>query len=745
LLPRAGRLFFKKEVLSFSGPLDQLQLPVDLNKKLPLAWRMSLSLVPRENLPAWPAAGTVKSGSLAEQFLILRRRWLTFVLALILVPASAALVLALAGPHYTATGIMLYDPVDAPPPGQVPDDLGAQIQGSVVTSQAAIITSLPAAREIVTSLNLDADPEFNTALDRHVWSAWLPARPPSPDAVAGAVRDALTVAVPPNSSLITVSFASQNAGLAAAGANLAMQLYLGTQRDTAYANLTGEEAWIAAHDAALQAQLDATEAALAKARAAAGIVSGEQVSIATETASRLAASLVDAKANLAMDEARLASAGAGDAAAANAAIAPNILPLRDEAAELAAQINSLAGEYGASYPDLVAGRAKLAAIDAALAQETGRELDSAKADLAADQAQVATLQGAVDAAKKTAQSQDAETAPIRALEQTEATQKTLLGSMAQQASQLAQQAALTKPISTILSAAAPPDESSGPKRGQILAAAGVLGACLGVLLVQLSEHLDTTLRSGGELRTQTGLACLALVPQIKNPMTAPLLSPFSLFAEQLRILRTALTQTPETRIVAITAARPDEGKTTLTVALARGLAASGSRVLAIDGDVRQPSFDAIFGAGGGAGLTDFLAGAAALDDIIMQDALSPLHVIGAGRQGQDALSLFLSKTLPALLAQLRERYDFVLIDVPPAFALAEAGVIARLADGALLCVRWGKTPSRVVQAAIVLLAEAHVKIFGAALTRVHAGRHKRSGFADAEMYQPRYGGYFRGE
>ena len=387
--------------------------------------------------------------------------------------------------------------------------------------------------------------------------------------------------------------------------------------------------------------------------------------------------------------------------------------------------------------------APAAAIDAALAQETGRELDSAKADLAADQAQVATLQGAVDAAKKTAQSQDAETAPIRALEQTEATQKTLLGSMAQQASQLAQQAALTKPISTILSAAAPPDESSGPKRGQILAAAGVLGACLGVLLVQLSEHLDTTLRSGGELRTQTGLACLALVPQIKNPMTAPLLSPFSLFAEQLRILRTALTQHPETRIVAITAARPDEGKTTLTIALARALAASGSRVLAIDGDVRQPSFDAVFGAGGAAGLTDFLAGAAALDEIILQDALSPLHVIGAGRQGQDALSLFLSKTLPALLAQLRERYDFVLIDAPPAFALAEAGVIARLADGALLCVRWGKTPSRVVQAAIVLLVEAHVKIFGAALTRVHAGRHKRSGFADAEMYQPRYGGYFR--
>jgi capsular exopolysaccharide synthesis family protein len=211
----------------------------------------------------------------------------------------------------------------------------------------------------------------------------------------------------------------------------------------------------------------------------------------------------------------------------------------------------------------------------------------------------------------------------------------------------------------------------------------------------------------------------------------------------MRNLRTALTKTPEQKIIAITAARPDEGKTTLTVALARGLAAGGQSVLAIDGDVRQPSFDTIFGAGGALGLTDFLAGAASLDEIILADPLSPLHIIGAGRQGQDALSLFLSPALPALLAQLRDRYDLVLIDVPPAFALAEASVLASLADGALLCVRWAKTPGRVVQAAVLLLAEARVTLLGAALTRVNAARHKRSGFPDAEMYQPRYGGYFR--
>jgi succinoglycan biosynthesis transport protein ExoP len=83
------------------------------------------------------------------------------------------------------------------------------------------------------------------------------------------------------------------------------------------------------------------------------------------------------------------------------------------------------------------------------------------------------------------------------------------------------------------------------------------------------------------------------------------------------------------------------------------------------------------------------------------------------------------------------------MDVPPIFALAEARVLARVADCALLCVRWGKTPRRVVRAAITLLEEAGVNIIGAALTRVNAVQHGRSGFADAEIYQPRYGGFFR--
>jgi capsular exopolysaccharide synthesis family protein len=520
---------------------------------------------------------------------------------------------------------------------------------------------------------------------------------------------------------------------------------LNHQRDQSFAALTDAQDWLEIHSATEQAALDQTEVQLVQARASAGLVQGAQASLTTETASRLAASLVQAQADMAMSEARLQTAAAGgDAAAANAAIAPNLLPLREKQADLAAAVQSLSAQYGANYPALREAKSELDAISGEIDAETGRELDAAKADLAADRAQILTLQGALNAARGQEQAEDEESAPIRALEQRAEAGQDMLRAMTQQAGQLAQDASLTRPDARILSIAAVPSAPSTQHRVLILLSALGLGFCSGILLAGLRDALDTSLRSGTDMRALTGLPCFALVPEHPRPYMVALELPFSLYAEQLRALRTGLALTGgPCRIIAITAARPGEGKTTLTIALARSLAAAGLRVLAIDGDIRQPSFDPLFCAGGTPGLTDYLAGAALPAEIIMTDQLTGAKIMPAGTQAKAALSLFLSPALPQFLFMLREDFDVILIDVPPAFALAEGRVLARLADCALLCVRWGTTPRRVVRAAILLLEEAGVVLAGTALTRVNAAAHQKSGYADAEIYHPRYGGYFK--
>ena len=704
---------------------------------------MSLAL-PSHAIPASPG--------LAEQILKLRRRWRLIALCTLLVPGLAMLVLLCTQASYTASGILLYDPDNATVPGDstTPQDL--QNQDEVTASQSAVIASLPAARALAAQLNLAQRVEYNHTLAHRPWplSLWHRAKPPSADNVAEQARQNLNITVQPGSRVLTVTFTSTDPALAAAGVNLAMQLYLDHERDQSFASLTDAQSWLETHAATVQAQLDTTEAALAQARAAAGVVQGAQASLTTETASRLAASLVQAQADLAMNQARLSSAASGDAAAANAAIAPNLLPLRKEQADLNAQVQSLSQNYGPDYPDLQSARTQLGAITAEINAETGRELDAARAEVAADQAEVATLTTALAGARTESQTEDAESAPIRALEQRADASRDMLRSMTLQAGQLAQDASLTKPDARILSTAAQPTAPSTPRRGLILAAAVALGGCAGMLLAGLLDALDTSLRSGEDLRAALGLPCLALLPRTREPKQAALDAPFSLFAEQLRALRTGLGiaagagKIGAGKIIAISAARPGEGKTTATIALARSLAAAGLRVLAIDGDIRQPGFNQVFGCEGAPGLTDHLKGLAALDEIILTDTLSPLQIIPAGTQARAALSLFLSPALGESLNQLRPSFDVILLDVPPAFALAEGRVLARLADSALLCVRWGHTPRRVVLAAMVLLREAGVILEGAALTRVNVKAHGQSGYADAEIYQSRYSGYFGG-
>ncbi len=696
---------------------------------------------------ALPALAPPAGPHLADQVLRLRRRWKIILAATLLVPGITLANMLIMPTTYRATGILLYDPQAAITPGDdnnIPQD--AQNLDAVTASQGEIIASLPAAAQIAAALNLSKRPEFNPALrSRHFPFTLLGhPHPPSRADLAAATRRRLDISVMPGSRILKVSFTSTDPALAAAAANLAMRLYLDHERDQSFARLTDAQNWLETHSADMQTKLDKTETELARARAAAGVVQGTQASLSSETVSRLAASLVQAQADLAMNQARLKAATGGDAAAANAAIAPNLLPLRKEQADLTAKVKSLSGEYGPDYPPLADARARLASITAAIESETARELDAARADVAADKAEIGTLHGALLAARVQSQTEDEESAPIRALAQRAEAERDMLRAMTLQAGKLAQDASLTRPDARILSAAPVPTSPSTPHRGLILAAATLLGFCAGVLLAGLRDLLDTSLRSGEDIRAHLGLTCHSLLPETARPQLAALESPFSLYAEQLRALRTGLDLNPGAgKIVAITAARPGEGKTTLTIALARSLAASGMRVLAVDGDIRQPSFDPVFRCAGAPGLTDILAGLAAPEHVFIGDDMTGLKVLPAGTQAKAALSLFLSAALPAFLAQLRDQFDVVLIDVPPAFALAEGRVLARLADCALLCIRWGQTPRRVVHGAILMLREAGVALAGTALTRVNVQAHEKSGFADAEIYQPRYGGYFR--
>jgi capsular exopolysaccharide synthesis family protein len=428
-----------------------------------------------------------------------------------------------------------------------------------------------------------------------------------------------------------------------------------------------------------------------------------------------------------------------------------VVSLRAQQEQLSGQLQSLLSRLGPNHPDVVALRNQLADVQRAVGAETARVAAASEADVRTNRARVASLETALRDSQTQVDADAQAQVPLNAMQREADASRTLLQAVLESMQQTAQQAAIEKPDARVISAAVQPGSPSFPRIVPLLAAACGFGLFFGLLLVYLLELTDRTFRSGDDVRDVLGMPCFALVPQLgarelgrSRVEDYVAHKPFSPFAEQMRALYAGIWLGSERpRAIAVTAARPAEGKTTVALSLARAIASTGESVVLLDCDVRQPEIGRLINEPEAKGLVDCLQGRADLAAVIRRDPLSKLDIVPAGAVDAGSLGLFMSDELQALLGELRERYRLVLLDAPPALAMADARIVAHLADATLLCVRWRDTPLGVVRRSFDLLEDAHATVVGAVLTRVDPRVHLRSGFADAEIYHPRYGGYFK--
>ncbi|HQT89200.1 MAG TPA: protein tyrosine kinase [Acidiphilium sp.] len=725
---------------------------------------------------------SAEDGEPLAAFWAMRRHWRLGFLVGVMVPGLALLAVTRMQPTYTATGILLYAPADFNPKllrGVVARN---QVTHALMDSQVNLLTDRPvlagiADRLAATRVTGETPKRKGHGgwLDR--WFPWHRRAVDAPDAQRAAaldrVRRALRVQVEPGSQIIRVRFSDADPKRAAAAVNLAMRLYLQGQQHRREKLLDHARLWLGTRARKIGHDLAATDLALAQARARAGTERGITAPLTNQAAGQLTDALIGAEARLAAAQSQIARDGGVSAASAGAAVAPSLDPLRAKAARIAARLAGHAATEGPNYPGMRADRAALAVVQQSIGAAMGRIIAHDRAEVTSATARVAALQTRLAAARDQAAAAAVRAAPMARLEGQRAADRSLLQELTKQIGILDSQSLLTPPDARILSSASAPTHPSAPHPALILAGAGALGAALAVLAMLARAALDSNIGSGEDLRAALAVPCLALLPELSRRAQGGLLAadytvrnPFSPFSEQLRALRIGISLEQGTpRSIAVTAARPGEGKTTLALSLAASLAMTmrlsraedgedgedgagpdcdgGGRVLAIDCDVRQPSFDALFDLAGAAGLTDFLAGRVDLAQAIQPSRITGLDLMPAGAVATDALSLFLSPAMPMLLEQLAERYAVVILDLPPVFALAEARVLGRLAARTILCVRWQQTPKRIALAAASLLEESGCVLAGSVLTRVNSARHARAGYVDSELYHPRLGGYFR--
>lgn len=189
-------------------------------------------------------------------------------------------------------------------------------------------------------------------------------------------------------------------------------------------------------------------------------------------------------------------------------------------------------------------------------------------------------------------------------------------------------------------------------------------------------------------------------------------------AEAVRALRTKLIFSgnyADLKTLLVTSAVEDEGKTTLAANLAVAFAQQGHRVLLVDGDMRRAALHRVFGAPRSPGLSDVLAGAAEEADAVRPTRVANLWLMPAGPSSGNPAETLGGPQLPALLDRLGEQYDLVVLDSPPVLAVADAAIIAAIADGVLMVVRAGRAQREAITTARDQLADVGAQVIGAVL------------------------------
>jgi succinoglycan biosynthesis transport protein ExoP len=219
--------------------------------------------------------------------------------------------------------------------------------------------------------------------------------------------------------------------------------------------------------------------------------------------------------------------------------------------------------------------------------------------------------------------------------------------------------------------------------------------------------------------------------------------PTSGIAEAARAIRTnILFVSPDTpyRSVLVTSAGPSEGKTTVACWIATAMAQAGRRVLIVDCDMRRPRLHRVFGVPRDDGITSHLFDGMPLDKIIHATAIPNLSVIPTGPLPPNPAEILHSATFHKFLADIKERFDCVVIDSPPVVPVTDGTILSTLVDGTVLVVRAFQTTKALARRAARALRDVGATPVGAVLNAVDFDRH-HYGYKYRYYYYYRQDGY----
>jgi succinoglycan biosynthesis transport protein ExoP len=279
-----------------------------------------------------------------------------------------------------------------------------------------------------------------------------------------------------------------------------------------------------------------------------------------------------------------------------------------------------------------------------------------------------------------------------------------------------------------LDAASPPESPVKPNVILNLALAAAFGLALGAGLAFLAEYLDTRLHTVEAIHEVTALSVLGRIPNAGRWQRNILLDgrlPQREAYRRLSINVEALAEEAPLQTLVVTSAAPREGKSTIVANLALAMAQPGRRLIAVDADMRRPTLHSIYQLPNRIGMSSILSQRATLEEAVQDGRTPGLWVLTTGPVPDNVDELLSSPQMVALIQELEQRFDTVLIDTPALLAVADAAVLAPMADGVLLVVGRAQVGKGEVRTTCRELANAGARSVGVVVNRVRQDHSHR--------------------
>lgn len=695
-----------------------------------------------------PASGSAGSGETMYRIVsMLRRRWKVFAAVTVTALILGLILLMMIPQKFESTARVQIDPARSPSSAS---QVIASLESEAIETEVTVMNGEDLAREVVRKLGLLNDPEFNKSEEPAV-SAYEKQKLLT--AVTRRVQSNLNVRRDRLTYVIDIGFKSKDPLKSAKIANAFAETYIDSRLGSRAGTAERQSKFYQQQLADLGSQVRAADAAVAQYRARTGITQGvgsntiadQQVGPLSSELATAEAAAAEARSNLAVARQQISRGGMD--AVSEVRNSTVVADLRRQRAEVMRNMGEVDARYGARHPESIKVHNQLAALDAQIEAEARRAVGTLEAAARAADARAGSLRGELGQLQGKQASNTRASVEAESLERDAQSKRTAYDRLAGMALETSQGARNPIAQAAIVDEAIPPTTATSPNRKLLAIVIGVVALALGMGTITVQELLVPGIRDSGFFEARYGIPLLAAVPDTrKGPSAADIVAdrPTSAVSETLRIAHGSVfgarNRDNAPKVLALTSALPAEGKTTTSLAFARMMAGKGDRTLIIDCDIRHATLAETAGTKPrDVGLVELLAGQGRLSDAIIADRVAGLDLLPVTARTYTAENVFGGDRLSDLLAQLAPAYDHILLDLPPVVGLADARIIAPLADAVILITRWGRTPASAIDAAMYALRSEEANVVGAIFTRVDQHAEAAGGL----YYSKKYSSYYQ--